>query len=42
MPTERITTRRVRDITRLKNAGVSTREIGLRAGVAPAAVRLTE
>ncbi|MGB6177148.1 MAG: hypothetical protein WBF43_12615 [Methylocella sp.] len=42
MPTERITMRRVRDLTRLKIAGVSTRETGLRAGAAPAAVRLTE
>ena len=39
MPMERITMRRVRDIIRLKNAGVSTREIGRRAGGAPATVR---
>jgi hypothetical protein len=41
MPMERVVMRRVRDIIRLKNAGVSTREIRRRSGVVPATVRLT-
>jgi transposase len=41
MPMERVVMGRVREIIRLKNAGVSTREISRRSGVAPATVRLT-
>jgi transposase len=41
MPMERISMRRVRDCVRLKNAGISTREIARRVGVASSTVRLT-
>jgi IS30 family transposase len=41
MPMERMSMRRVREIMRLKTAGVPTREISRRAGVAPATIRLT-
>ena len=41
MPMERISMRRVRDCLRLKNAGLSTREIARRVGVAASTVRLT-
>ena len=41
MPMERMSMRHVRDCVRLKNAGISTREIARRVGVAPSTVRLT-
>ena len=41
MPMERMAMRQVRDCVRLKNAGMSTREIARRVGVAPSTVRLT-
>jgi transposase len=41
MPAERIAMRRVRDVLRLKAAGVSGNEIARRVGVAPSTVRLT-
>lgn len=41
MPMERMAMRHVRDCLRLKAAGVSTREIAVRVGVAPSTVRLT-
>jgi transposase len=41
MPSERIAMRQVRDIMRLKSAGLAVREIGRRIGVAPSTVRLT-
>ena len=41
MPAERTTMRQVREIVRLHQAGVSTREIGIRVGIAASAVRLT-
>src|SRR5262245_59268190 len=41
MPSERIAMRQVRDIVRLKSAGVALREIAGRIGVAPSTVRLT-
>jgi len=41
MPMERMSMRRVRDCMRLKNAGISTREIARRVGVASSTVRLT-
>ena len=41
MPMERMPMRHVRDCVRLKNAGLSTREIGRRVGVASSTVRLT-
>ena len=41
MPAERTTMRQVREIVRLHQAGVSTREIGIRVGVAASTVRLT-
>jgi transposase len=41
MPMERMSMRHVRDCVRLKNAGISTREIGRRVGVASSTVRLT-
>jgi len=41
MPMERISMRHVRDCLRLKNAGMSTREIAQRDGVASSTVRLT-
>lgn len=41
MPMERISIRRVRDCVRLKNAGISTREIARRVGVASSTLRLT-
>ncbi len=41
MPMERMSMRRVRDCLRLKEAGLSTREIAWRIGVAPSTVRLT-
>ena len=41
MPMERMPMRHVRDCVRLKNAGISTREIARRVGVAPSTVRLT-
>ena len=41
MPMERMPMRQVRDCVRLKNAGMSTREIARRVGVASSTVRLT-
>src|SRR5271156_165431 len=41
MPAERIAMRQVRDVLRLKAAGVSGNEIARRVGVAPSTVRLT-
>ena len=41
MPTERLAMRHVRDVMRLKSAGVPTREIARRVGTAPSTVRLT-
>ena len=41
MPSERIAMRQVRDVIRLKSAGLAVREIGRRIGVAPSTVRLT-
>jgi len=41
MPMERMSMRRVRDCLRLKSAGISTREIARRLGVASSTVRLT-
>jgi DNA-binding NarL/FixJ family response regulator len=40
MPAERIAMRQVRDVLRLKAAGVSGNEIACRVGVAPSTVRL--
>ena len=41
MPAERTTMRQVREIVRLHQAGVSTRQIGIGVGVAASTVRLT-
>jgi transposase len=41
MPAERAAMRQVREIVRLKAAGVPTREVARRVGVAPSTVRLT-
>lgn len=41
MPMDRMPMRQVRDCVRLKNAGMSTREIARRVGVASSTVRLT-
>ena len=41
MPAERPTMRQVREIVRLHEAGVTTRQIGIRVGVAASTVRLT-
>lgn len=41
MPMERMSMRRVRDCIRLKTAGMATREIARRLGVASSTVRLT-
>ncbi|MBV8892419.1 MAG: helix-turn-helix domain-containing protein, partial [Acidobacteria bacterium] len=41
MPTERLAMRHVRDVMRLKAAGMPTREIARRMGTAPSTVRLT-
>ena len=41
MPMERMAMRQVRDCVRLKTAGMSTREIARRVGVASSTVRLT-
>ncbi|WWP84445.1 helix-turn-helix domain-containing protein (plasmid) [Bradyrhizobium sp. 26S5] len=41
MPTERFAVRHVRDMIRLKSAGMPTREIARRVGTAPSTVRLT-
>jgi IS30 family transposase len=41
MPAERIAMRHVRDVLRLRTAGVSGNEIARRVGVAPSTVRLT-
>src|SRR5207248_3570537 len=41
MPSERIAMRQVRDVIRLKSAGLAVREIARRIGVAPSTVRLT-
>src|SRR5258708_13387886 len=41
MPTERLAMRHVRDVIRLKSAGMPTREIARRVGAAPSTVRLT-
>jgi hypothetical protein len=41
MPTERFAMRHVRDVIRLKSAGMPTREIVRRLGTAPSTVRLT-
>src|SRR6266702_909044 len=40
MPTERFAMRHVRDVIRLKSAGMPTREIARRMGTAPSTVRL--
>jgi hypothetical protein len=41
MPTERFAMRHVRDVIRLKSAGMPTREIARRLGTAPSTARLT-
>ncbi|MDA9521201.1 integrase, partial [Bradyrhizobium sp. CCBAU 11434] len=41
MPTERFAMRHVRDVIRLKSAGMPTREVARRVGTAPSTVRLT-
>ena len=41
MPTERLAMRHVRDVMRLKSAGMASREIARRVGAAPSTVRLT-
>src|SRR3954453_16162335 len=41
MPTERLAMRHVRDVMRLKSAGMPIREIARRMGTAPSTVRLT-
>jgi transposase-like protein len=41
MPAERIAMRQVRDVLRLKTAGLSGNEIARRVGIAPSTVRLT-
>ncbi len=41
MPVERIAMRDVREIVRLRMAGLSTRQVGIRVGVAASTVRLT-
>src|SRR6266702_1033533 len=41
MPTERLAMRHVRDVMRLKAAGLPSREIARRVGSAPSTVRLT-
>ena len=41
MPAERVAMRQVREIIRLKSAGISGHEIARRVGVAPSTVRLT-
>ena len=41
MPTERLAMRHVRDVIRMKAAGLPSREIARRLGVAPSTVRLT-
>src|ERR1700693_5619041 len=41
MPTERLAMRHVRDVIRLKSAGMPVREIARRVGTAPSTVRLT-
>jgi hypothetical protein len=41
MPTERLAMRHVRDVIRLRSAGMPTREIARRVGAAPSTVRLT-
>ncbi|WP_375338184.1 helix-turn-helix domain-containing protein [Bradyrhizobium japonicum] len=40
MPTERLAMRRVRDVIRMKAAGLPSREIARRVGAAPSTVRL--
>jgi Homeodomain-like domain-containing protein len=41
MPTEKLAMRHVRDVMRLKSAGMPSREIARRMGTAPSTVRLT-
>ena len=41
MPAERLAMRHVRDVIRMKSAGMPTREIARRIGAAPSTVRLT-
>lgn len=41
MPTERLAMRHVRDVIRLRSAGMATHEIARRMGTAPSTVRLT-
>ena len=41
MPTERLAMGHVRDVTRLKAAGMPSRKIARRVGIAPSTVRLT-
>jgi transposase len=41
MPTERFAMRHVRDVIKLKSAGLPTREIARRVGAAPSTVRST-
>src|SRR5271170_845012 len=41
MPSERLAMRRVRDVIRLKEAGMALREIARRVGAAPSTVRAT-
>jgi IS30 family transposase len=41
MPTERLAMRHVREVMRLKAAGMPSREIARRVGTAPSTVRLT-
>ena len=41
MPAKRAAMRQVRDVVRVRAAGISAREIAIRIGVAPSTVRLT-
>ena len=41
MPAKRAAMRQVRDVVRMRAAGISAREIAIRIGVAPSTVRLT-
>ena len=41
MPAERTAMRQVRKIVRMRAAGISSREIAVRLGIAPSTVRLT-
>ena len=41
MPAERTAMRQVREIVRMRAAGISSREIAVRLGIAPSTVRLS-